>query len=411
MGKPQLLFLAHRIPYPPNKGDKIRSWNVLRHLAKSYDIHLGAFIDDDADWRYVPVLEELCASTCFLKVGSRRNPARLARAWLGSLPLSVALWGSAEMKSYVDDCLSDRSIQNAYVFSGQMAPYVHRHVTSGRTIIMDFVDVDSDKFRQYAATASWPFSGLYSQEAAQLKQFEKQTARVVDASLFVSEAEAKLFRGIAGSYGHTVYALENGVDLDFFSPAGGTPSADAKTTAEAGRGLVFAGAMDYPPNIEAVEWLVGDILPRVRRRVPGTDLTIVGSNPVPAVRRLARKKGVEVTGFVEDIRPYVRRAAISVAPIRTARGVQNKVLEAMAMGKPVVASSQAYSGINAEPGHDLLVADTADAFAGAVADLLEDGKRRARMGRAARAKMRSYYSWDARLAHLDEIMARHAKAG
>ncbi|MEE4350233.1 MAG: TIGR03087 family PEP-CTERM/XrtA system glycosyltransferase [Pacificimonas sp.] len=398
MPRPHLLFLAHRIPYPPNKGDKIRSWNVLKHLAKSFDIHIGAFVDDPSDLQHVDRLRAMSVSSTFIEGGRMNQKMRLPRAWFSDTPLSVALWQDRRMKDYVKAVLSDGSVQNVYVFSGQMAPYIQKYTSRRRTIIMDFVDVDSDKFDQYAARASWPKKAVYGREARLLKQFEKQVARIVDASLFVSEAEARLFRRHAGSYAHTVYPLENGVDLEMFRPSGAKPAPHS---------LVFTGAMDYLPNMEAVDWMVKDILPIVRRTHPGASFTIVGSNPAPEVKRLAGK-GVTVTGTVPDVRPHVHDAAVAVAPIKTARGIQNKVLEAMAMGRPVVATEAAFSGIRAQPGRDLIVEDDTDAFAGAITALFDNPDRAEALGRAGRARMESVYSWPARLSDLDLIMAKHS---
>lgn len=403
MSRPQLLFLSHRIPYPPNKGDKIRSWNVLRHLAKKFDIHLGAFIDDPEDRQHVGMLEDVCASTCFIMRGSGARALRLPGAWNSTLPLSVALWRNKGMARYVEEKMNG-GVEHAYIFSGQMAPYILRYVSQKLTVVMDFVDVDSDKFRQYADRAHWPVSRVYKREAGRLHQFEKQIARAVDASLFVSEEEAALFRRHAGSYAHTVYALENGVDLDYFAPQ---PEPEGAGPAR----LVFTGAMDYRPNVEAADWMVQSVLRKVQDEVPGTEFTIVGANPGAGVRRLGGRTGVTVTGRVDDVRPYLAAADVAVAPIRTARGIQNKVLEAMAMGKAVVSTTAAYSGIDARPEEELVVRDDADGFAEAIVSLLKDDARRQQLGRAARARMVERYSWASRLEVLDGILARHRQPG
>lgn len=405
MDKPHLLFLAHRIPYPPNKGDKIRSFNILSHLRRHFHVHLGAFIDDPDDWQYEDTLRAVCGEVCLIE---RSGPGKLLSAAHGlfdDAPLSVALWSDPRMRSFVQRVIDRYNVRHSYVFSGQMAGYMLRHLSSRRMFIMDFVDMDSDKFTQYVRTSSWPMKRIYQREAVRLRQFEKQIARTADACLFVSEDEAALFRRHAGSYGHTVYALENGVDLEFFTPLEDeTPVGERPPL-----GLVFTGAMDYRPNIEAAEWMVEDILPRVRDAVPGTHFTIVGSNPSRRIEALGGRPGVTVTGRVPDVRPFIAAADVSVAPIRTARGVQNKVLEAMAMGKPVVATDQAYAGISAEAGRDLIVTSGADAFAAAVVDLAKDGDARRRIGEAARKRMEEHYSWDRKMAVLDTLIERHER--
>lgn len=375
----------------------------MRHLAKSFDIHLGAFIDDPVDQQHVKMLETLCASTCFITRGGRSRALRLPGGWVSNLPLSVALWRDEQMTRFVERAVQGGT-NHAYVFSGQMASYVLRHVCQKMTVVMDFVDVDSEKFAQYARSVKWPMSSVYRREAGRLRQFEKQVARSVDATLFVSEQEARLFRKRGGSYAHTVYALENGVDLDYFAPQPGSEATDRP-------GLVFTGAMDYRPNIEAVEWMVEEVLPMVRQKVPETRFTIVGGNPPASVRRLKTRKHVEVTGRVDDVRPYIAAAQVAVAPMQTARGIQNKVLEAMAMGKPVVATSPAYSGIDAVSDTHLVVRDEPEAFSRAVVELLKDKERRLHMGTAARRKVTERYSWDSRLRVLDDILVRHRQPG
>ena len=404
MTRPQLLFLAHRIPYPPNKGDKIRSWNILSHLAETFDVHLGAFIDDPADRRYEDVLRRVCSEVCLLETAGPQRLVRAAGAWRAGRALSVGMWDDPRMHEYVRSLCDREEIGHVYVFSSQMAPYVLPYASGRRMIMMDFVDMDSDKFRQYAEDSIWPKSALYGREAKLLARFEKQVARAVDASLFVSDEEAALFKRCSGSYAHTVYALHNGVDLDFFSPDADFEALGSGSESPA---LVFTGAMDYRPNIDAAVWMATEILPLVQRQLPQATFTIVGSNPAAAVQRLARRRGVRVTGRVDDVRPHIAAADISVAPIRIARGVQNKVLEAMAMAKPVVATPEAHSGISAEPGRDLIVAATAGEFVSHIVELAGDAKRRKDLGAAARERVEAEYSWPLQMALLDRLIDRH----
>ncbi len=404
MAKPQLLFLSHRIPYPPNKGDKIRSWNILRHLTERFEVHLGAFVDDPEDRQHEAFLREVCSDVLLLDIKKSQRMKRLVKGLKDEKPVSIAMWEDRRMHQFVRGLMDRGGIDHIFAFSGQMAPYIMRYSNRRRLLMMDFVDLDSDKFTQYAAQASWPKSALYRREAKLLSQFEKQVARVVDACLFVSEAEAALFRGHAGSYGHTVYALNNGVDLDYFSP-------DAKFARVEKLGspsLVLTGAMDYKPNIDAAKWMISDILPRVREALPDAGFTIVGSSPTSEVKAMGREAGVYVTGRVADVRPYVAAADIAVAPIRIARGVQNKVLEGMAMGKPVVATTHAYTGIHAEAGTDLIIADDAETFASRIMGLMANTPRRQAIAAAGRARMEANYSWAAQLASLDDIIHRHA---
>lgn len=410
MAKPPLLFLAHRIPYPPDKGDKIRSWNILRHLAKSYEIHLGGFIDDPADLVHEDRLRETCADVFLLESNAPRRMIGAARSLVRNQPLSIALWQDDRMQRWVDRRLRGDDFQHVFAYSGQMAPYVLSHVSRRRLTIMDFVDLDSDKWRQYAAETRGPQHFIYAREAKLLAQFEKAVARQVDASLFVSDEEAILFKSYAGSYAHTVYALHNGVDLDYFLPQSKIEKSGTQNTDTRGSPLiVFTGAMDYRPNIDAVTWFAEASLPLVLEEMPDAAFYIVGSKPAPDVKRLGKMTGVTVTGRVPDVRPYLRRADVAVAPMRIARGVQNKVLEAMAMGRPVVTTSRGLSGIRATGGEELLVADNAGQIADAIIQLASEPARAAEMGRAARARMELDYSWSGQLSQLDAIIAHHAE--
>jgi sugar transferase (PEP-CTERM/EpsH1 system associated) len=246
---------------------------------------------------------------------------------------------------------------------------------------------------------------VYRYEAKQLLRYERQVARDYDASLFVSAPEAELFRTLAPESSPKIGHFSNGVDTDYFSPEQQHPSPYAPGE----RALVFTGAMDYWPNIDAVKWFASEVFPLIRERTGGemsdARFYIVGSRPAPAVQALAQQPGIVVTGTVPDVRPYIAHAAVAVAPLRIARGVQNKVLEAMAMATPVVVSPQALEGIDAVPGSELVLADAPGAFADACAALLEgQADASAAIGRAARAKVQRQYSWSSNLACIGESL-------
>jgi sugar transferase (PEP-CTERM/EpsH1 system associated) len=240
---------------------------------------------------------------------------------------------------------------------------------------------------------------LYRYEARQLLAYERRVAREYDASLFVSAPEAELFRQLAPESTAKIGHFSNGVDTDYFSPD--QPHADPYAPGE--RALVFTGAMDYWPNVDAVQWFAADVFPALRERFADLKFYIVGSRPAPAVQELAKLPGVVVTGTVPDVRPYIAHAAVAVAPLRIARGIQNKVLEAMAMATPVVVSPQALEGIDAVPGSELVLAEDAAGFVDAVTTLLagQDSAATA-IGAAARAKVQRRYSWSSNLACIGE---------
>jgi polysaccharide biosynthesis protein PslH len=385
-----LLFLAHRLPYPPDRGDKIRSFNILRHLSERHRVHLAAFADDERD--------EAAARSIPLDLGrvhvERRTRSRAMALAIG-LPTrtaaSVTAFAHAGMARAVDRILAQEPIDKLYVFSGQMAQYAPQD----RPFVMDFVDMDSQKFADYAAASRPPMRWLWRREAGRLFAFEREAANRAVVSLFVSGAEAELFRTRSRLPEQKVRALENGIDLDRYRPAG-APSGSPL--------IVFTGQMDYPPNIAAASGFAKDAMPAIRKVHPGARFAIVGRKPDPALMALVGQ-GVEVTGEVPDVRPWLCDAHVVVAPLRIARGIQNKVLEAMAMGRPVVASPQAFEGIDAEPGRDLLVANGPEAEAQAVLGLLADPLGAEAIGAAARARMEQRYAWSACLAPLDAMLA------
>lgn len=394
-----LLFLAHRIPYPPNKGDKIRAWNFLRHLAERRRVHLGCFVDDEQDWAHVEKLKEVAGETCFVPLGRARALVRSLPALLGERPLTLPYYYDPRMADWVARLRRERPM-TVFVYSSSMAQYVMDGPESLR--IVDFVDVDSEKWRDYASRRRWPTAAVYRREGRALLRAERQIAREFDASLFVSDAEADLFRRLAPECVGRVFTVSNGVDWRFFSPDAdyADPFAGAGGTA-----LCFTGMMDYWPNVDAAVWFAETVLPRIRSRRPSATFWIVGANPSPVVRNLARHEGVVVTGRVADTRPYLAHAAAVVAPLRVARGIQNKVLEGMAMGRPVIASPQAFEGIRAEPGRDLLLARDADGFVAAL-DRVSDAAAAAELGRNARRAIEANYDWSVQLAALDAVLAR-----
>ncbi len=394
-----VLFVSQRIPYPPTKGDKIRSYNFLRHLSERYEVYLGCFVDDPEDWRYVPELRQMVAHVFALP---------LVRSWayLRSLSgiatgeaLSVPYFADRRMKRWVRQVMGEIRPSTAFIFSSPMAQYLMGEERPPR-LLMDFVDVDSDKWRQYADRQSGPMAWVYRREAERLLAFERKVASRADLSLFVSPAEQALFCSMAPESAARTRALPNGVDADFFSPDHGF----AAPFKEAGPAVVFTGAMDYWPNIEAVRWFSTEVLPILRCAAPDLQFIIVGANPTPEVAALGSLPGVVVVGRVPDTRPYLAHAAVVVAPLLTARGIQNKVLEGMAMGRPVVATTQAHEGIDAVDGVHLMVADGADGFAVAVLRLLDSGAADA-VGRAARQRILELYDWRSRFVQLDGMLS------
>lgn len=339
-----VLFLCHRLPWPPDKGDKIRSYRILRRLASRHRLYLGTFVDDPRDWRYVPQVEALCAGVCIRPLTRWQTRRRAAISLARGEPLTVGAYRDETMQRWVDDLLATRVVDMALCYSAGVAPFVRNH--AGLRRVMDFVDVDSDKWRQYAQAHAGVKRMMYKREARVLAKFERRVAAQFDASILVSEPEAVFFRKQAPESAARVHGIPNGVDTGYWNPQRDYPNPYRPDE----RAVVFVGAMDYRANVHAAEWFVREVWPRIAAGQPDARFYIVGSNPAAAVRALAGSEGVVVTGRVEDVRPYLAHAHAVAAPLRIARGIQNKVLEALAMERAVLATPEAWEGIADFPG-------------------------------------------------------------
>ena len=404
----RILLLTHRLPYPPNKGDKIRTFNVLEHLAKRHEVFLACPVDDPSDLQFVAELERRCARVLTARIDGRSKALSGASALLTGASITVRHFHSADLQRRVDEFLDTQDIDAIFCFSSAMAEYFfrsrHRAGKLARVLrLMDLIDVDSYKWRQYVERTAAPRSWVYSYEAARLAAYERRIANEFDHLFLVSAQEREYMP--AGARIDHLQALSNGVDLAYFSPDSGAraPRGGAPT-------LVFTGVMDYWPNVQGVEWFADEVLPLVAAQLPGVRFVIVGSKPTEAVLKLGQRPGIEVTGFVDDVRVYVAAAALCVVPLKIARGLQNKVLEAMAMGKAVVCTSQSLEGIRASNGVEVVVADEAAEFAAQVLSLLGQPERAADIGRAARRCMERSYSWEANLRQLDTLLGPESGA-
>jgi sugar transferase (PEP-CTERM/EpsH1 system associated) len=393
-----ILFLAHRVPYPPDRGDKIRGFNILKFLSERKRVHLIAFADDTRDLKQKSGLAKITGNRSIIWRSKSRAMAAI-EAIVSRRPVSLTAFDNRPLREQVERILSAHSIDTIYVYSSQMAQYLPSRPR--QRVIMDFCDMDSAKFATYAETATGPMAWFMKREAKLLLGHERSVAHRADASLFVSQAEAELFRSKTGA--ERVHVVENGIDTAFFDPVAHFKRIDAT-----GALIVFTGQMDYRPNIEAVTWFAEAILPHILIRHPQARFAIVGRNPTPAVKALAEHPGVLVTGEVADVRGWLAVASVIVAPLKLARGVQNKVLEAMAMARPVVASAAAAEGI--DHGGTIRIGGTVGEIAEQVIAVLDDPGHGATMGAEARVQVQKRYSWQACLAPLDTILGISVKA-
>jgi sugar transferase (PEP-CTERM/EpsH1 system associated) len=381
----KLLYLVHRIPYPPNKGDKIRSFHFLQALAQEFQIYLGAFVDDVEDKQYVEALKPFCRESLCIDLNPKVQKIKSLQGLLGGEALSLPYYRNAELQAWVDKTISEQGIERVLIFSSPMAQYVEKH--QNLRVVADFVDVDSDKWRQFAEKKPWPASWIYSREAKKLLAYEKRIAAQVAATILVSEREAELFKTLAPEVRYKIGFVNNGVDFESFDP----DLAYASPFPAQHKAIVFTGAMDYWANVDAVAWFAEQVLPIIKQRQPDIRFYIVGSKPAKQVQLLAEKdSAVIVTGRVADVKPYIAYADIVVAPLRIARGIQNKVLEAMSMAKAVVATSAAMEGIALTAELQVAIADEPALFAMQVVEYL---RMRSVPALINRQYVQAHFSW------------------
>ncbi len=389
-----MLFLTQRVPYPPDRGDKITTWRLVERLKRVHEMSVTvvAFAHDEADLGAAQTLRDKGIRTLTQGLGSwqarcRRSVPRL----LSGAPLTLGYYGSRALQADVDREIAGCDL--AYAYSSSMGNFLRRHTHLPR--VMHFAELDSDKWRQYAEREPFPKSWIFAREARTLLEFERAIAHEFDQNVLCTPLEQKVFTDAIEDAPSVV--VRNGVDLEALTPR--------PELAEPDR-VVFVGVMDYLPNVDGVRWFAEQILPLIRRERPSAQFAIVGARPTAEVTALGRIPGVTVTGYVDNPRDELARASVSVAPLRIARGIQNKVLEAMAMGLPVVGTTSATQGVEAVPGLHFRLAEQPESFARQVVELLSEPVRARQLGTAARSFVESHYAWDHVLQPFDELIHR-----
>ncbi|WP_265941719.1 TIGR03087 family PEP-CTERM/XrtA system glycosyltransferase [Dechloromonas sp. A34] len=395
-----ILYLVHRLPYPPNKGDKVRSYNLLKHLTKYHRVFLGTFIDDPEDEIHIATLRGMCADLHVARLDPRRAKIRSLNGLLAGDPLTLRYYRDASLQNWVNTTCRNQKIDAAVVFSSAMAQYIQDK--QRMPVLIDFIDVDSAKWTQYAPKYRWPISWLHRREGETLLAYERQMAAQASRSFFATDAAVERFAQLAPECSVRVEAMSNGVDADFFSPDPERVSPYATEEVP----VVFTGAMDYWPNVEAVTWFVGEVLPGLLQRRPQLRFYVVGHSPMPEVLALAGDH-VVLTGTISDVRPYLQYATVVVAPLRIVPGLQNTVLEAMAMERPVIATTDCAASVDADNETELLTATTPDEFIAAIDRQLADPSTAAAIGQAARARVIANYSWQAHMSGIDRYLPAH----
>jgi len=391
----RILMLAHRLPYPPTTGDRVRAYHVAQALAARHRLTLACPLEGGPEVAAARELQALIPDLEGVTLSPVRRRLSALAALAGDFPLSVRYFTSPALAARVRQRAGAEQFDLIYVSSSSMAQYAPASVP----LIMDFVDVDSEKFSRYGREARRPMRWVYRVEAGRLRRYERAVAARARLSVFVTAAEAALFRDIAPEAATAV--LPNGVDTEYFRPswyrASGVPT------------IVFTGALDYFPNVDSVCHFSEAILPLIRRQVPRARFLVVGRRPDRAVLALRRSGQIEVAADVPDVRPYMGQAHVAVVPLRIARGMQNKILEAMAMGLPVVTLPGPAQGIAARAGAEWFVEDGAEAFAARVVRLLEEPAERMRVGRQARRLVEEQYAWRQILPRVEALVASAAR--
>ncbi len=399
----RVLMLTHRVPYPPDRGDRIRSYHLLKLLSRYFEVSLACMSDEEVGVEQRQVLSGLVGRLAVRRTNPLTSRARGVKALIQGRAVTPDLFYDPKLAKTIVDWHAAQPFDAVLTFCTGMIRYArllthpaHRPVAfAGRRPIhvLDLVDVDSQKWAAYARQSAGPMRWVYATESKRLARIEAGLEDRIDHITVISAPEAETYRGCFRNH-PGLSVVENGVDLEYFSPR---PDIASHTA-------VFVGVMNYKPNIEAVQWFAREVMPLVRRKLPDARFKIVGKDPTPQVKALRHHEGVEVVGTVPDVRPYLEEAAAVVAPLKVARGVQNKVLEAMACRRAVVCSPEAANGIRALAGRHLLVADSPKMFARYVLALMRDDHYRQQVAAAARRCVQRRYDWPKALAPMIRLL-------
>lgn len=400
MSKPSVLFLTHRVPYPPNRGDRIRTFNFLRHLATQADVWLASFADEpvsDATWK---MLHSICHRVAIVPVEKRMRWVRAGLSVACGGSISVGAFSSPRFRSFVSEWSRQTQFAATLSSSSALTQYQRLGALGDVPAYVDLIDVDSQKWVDYAANSSGWRKLVYRIEGQRLRAVESDLADWTRGICVVSDAEADIYRSFRKT--ELIRAVPNGVDLDYFTPQ--SDASRSPTPEVEQNGCVFVGVLDYKPNVDGICWFAREVWPEVVRQRPDQKLRIVGREPVAAVRELASIPGLEVVGTVPDVRPYLTQASVAVVPLHIARGVQNKVLEALAMAKPVVASPEPLVGLDVHDGLDVFRAETKEQWVSALLRLFDDPVLRKEVGVAGQAYVTANHRWDQCLSSLSEFL-------
>ncbi|HXP73812.1 MAG TPA: TIGR03087 family PEP-CTERM/XrtA system glycosyltransferase [Stellaceae bacterium] len=387
----RIFYICVRVPYPPERGDKIATFNHIRHLAQNHELHVFCLAESREERNDAAGLREYARSVSVVPLRPTLGKLRSVKALLGGESLSVAMLDEKALHDALEAACAALKPDVILVYSSNMAQFAERFPALPR--IMLFSELDSLKWGQYVQRAPIPMRWLYRLESARLLEYERRIARSFTHSTVCTEWEKRDFERLIP--GVPVDIVGNGVDLTYFR---------SERRPKNSTSLIFTGVMDYLPNVDGILWFCDEILPRVRNAIPEASLVICGSRPTAAIRNLTKRPGITVTGHVPDVRDHMDKAELAVAPLRITRGIQNKLLEALAMSLPCVASTAVWRGTTIPEGEGVLVADDPGAFAKHIVHLLRDHAYREEMAHRARAVVEEKYSWAVQMARLEAIL-------
>ena len=392
-----VLFVCHRVPFPPKRGGKIRPFNIIRHLtAQGHRVTVASLARSVAERDEARDLAQHCKEVLVEVIPVRVALPQMVARLPTPVPSSFGYFWSRRLAQRISAAAAATPFDLVFVHCSSVAPYVERLPAPLK--IIDYGDMDSQKWREYAQHRAFPLSAGYWLEAVKLERRERLIAGHFDLCTCTTRAELESLRALGVTKPSDWFP--NGVDAQFFAPDGAPYEPDL---------VAFVGRMDYYPNQQGVIGFCRDVLPQLRAKRPGVRFAIVGADPPAHIRALGELPGVTVTGSVPDVRPHVRRAALTVAPLAIARGTQNKILESMAMGVPVVCSPEASGGVDAVAGEHLRVASKPAEWVAAIEEILGSAALRQKLAIAGRERVLSHHSWVASMRRLDGIVEKGAQ--
>lgn len=398
-----VLFLCHRIPYPPNKGDKITTYNIVKYLSSRYQLYVGCFLDEPFDEQYIEPLKSLCTELKVVDISSKSQLNSGISALLVNEPVSTRHYTNQTLQDWVDAVIKDNNLNRLIAYSGGMAQFIESEQYQTCNRILDMADVDSDKWRQYAENKSVLSAWVYKREQKLLQRYEQKLLAEFNAITLITDEERDLFKSMSPpKHQDKIVTLSNGVDTEYFDPTAHFDFTDSPDKQHQ-EFICFTGAMDYWANVDAVVWFVQHVWPLLKQAKPDLVFYIVGGKPTAAVLKLA-SEDIVITGRVADVRPFVSGAKVCVASLRIARGVQNKVLEAMSMAKPVVMTSMAQEGIELPSTQSDYVQDSPKLMAHEIIKLLNDQVLAVSVGNSNRHWISERYSWSGALSKLNDLI-------